>query len=102
MCLFPHHRLRAVIRVKKGLFPWAASGRAIANGRDEGFTKLLFDDSPEAGSGDGHAGRGHGKILAAQQHDALRTYTLAMTGFVLPLTVITLVAVMMRRKPPAG
>ena len=51
------------IKVKKGLVPWAASGRAIANGRDEGFTKLLFDDSPEAGSGDGHAGRGHGKIL---------------------------------------
>ena len=43
------------IPVKKGLFPWAASGRAIANGRDEGFTKLLFDDSPEA--------HGHGKIL---------------------------------------
>ncbi len=43
------------IKVKKGLFPWAASGRAIANGRDEGFTKLLFDDSPEA--------HGHGKIL---------------------------------------
>jgi hypothetical protein len=35
------------IKVKKGLFPWAASGRAIANGRDEGVTKLLFDDSPE-------------------------------------------------------
>ena len=51
------------IKVKKGLFPWTASGRAIANGRDEGVTKLLFDDSPEAGSGDGHAGRGHGKIL---------------------------------------
>ena len=51
------------IKVKKGLFPWTASGRAIANGRDEGYTKLLFDDSPEAGSGDGHAGRGHGKIL---------------------------------------
>ncbi|APW46698.1 dihydrolipoyl dehydrogenase [Rhodoferax antarcticus] len=50
------------IKVKKGLFPWAASGRAIANGRDEGVTKLLFDDSPHAGS-DGHAGRGHGKIL---------------------------------------
>jgi len=31
------------IAVTKGLFPWAASGRAIANGRDEGFTKLLFD-----------------------------------------------------------
>src|SRR3546814_16745457 len=31
------------IAVKKGLFPWAASGRALAHGRDEGFTKLLFD-----------------------------------------------------------
>ena len=43
------------IKVKKGLFPWVASGRAIANGRDEGFTKLLFDDSPDA--------QGRGKIL---------------------------------------
>ena len=43
------------IKVKKGVFPWTASGRAIANGRDEGVTKLLFDDSPEA--------HGHGKIL---------------------------------------
>jgi len=43
------------IKVRKGLFPWTASGRAIANGRDEGYTKLLFDDSPEA--------HGHGKIL---------------------------------------
>ena len=33
------------VAVTKGLFPWAASGRAIANGRDEGFTKLLFDAS---------------------------------------------------------
>ena len=43
------------IKVKKGLFPWSASGRAIANGRDEGFTKLLFDDRDEA--------HGHGAIL---------------------------------------
>ena len=43
------------IKVRKGLFPWAASGRAIANGRDEGFTKLLFDDS--------EAAHGHGTIL---------------------------------------
>src|SRR3989442_162527 len=35
------------IKVKKGVFPWTASGRAIANGRDEGVTKLLFDDSPD-------------------------------------------------------
>jgi len=31
------------IAVTKGVLPWAASGRAIANGRDEGHTKLLFD-----------------------------------------------------------
>jgi len=43
------------IKISKGLFPWAASGRAIANGRDEGFTKLLFDDGDQA--------NGHGKIL---------------------------------------
>ncbi len=43
------------IKVKKGLFPWSASGRAIANGRDEGFTKLLYDDGPDA--------HGHGRIL---------------------------------------
>ena len=28
---------------EKALFPWAASGRAIANGAEEGFAKLLFD-----------------------------------------------------------
>jgi dihydrolipoamide dehydrogenase len=44
------------IKVRKGLFPWSASGRAIANGRDEGFTKLLFDDRE-------HATGGHGAIL---------------------------------------
>ena len=43
------------IKVKMDLFPWTESGCAIANGRDEGVTKLLFDDSPEA--------HGHGKIL---------------------------------------
>jgi hypothetical protein len=47
--------LALAIKVKKGLFPWTALGRAIANGRDEGVTKLLFDDLPEA--------HGHGKIL---------------------------------------
>jgi dihydrolipoamide dehydrogenase len=31
------------VAIKKGHFPWTASGRAIANTRDEGFTKLLFD-----------------------------------------------------------
>ncbi|NJM32124.1 MAG: dihydrolipoyl dehydrogenase, partial [Limnobacter sp.] len=31
------------IQVEKSVFPWAASGRAIANNADEGFTKLIFD-----------------------------------------------------------
>ena len=29
----------------KSIFPWAASGRALANGRAEGFTKLIFDEA---------------------------------------------------------
>ncbi|MEW5885118.1 MAG: dihydrolipoyl dehydrogenase [Pseudomonadota bacterium] len=43
------------IAVRKGLFPWSASGRALANGCEQGFTKLLFDDRPEAA--------GHGRIV---------------------------------------
>ncbi|GHT93606.1 dihydrolipoyl dehydrogenase [Betaproteobacteria bacterium] len=33
----------AGLAFEKAVFPWAASGRAIANGAEEGFTKLLFD-----------------------------------------------------------
>ena len=40
-------------------------------------------------------------ILAAQQHDALQAYSAAMLGFVLPLTVVTLVVVLIRRVPSA-
>ncbi len=36
-------------------------------------------------------------VLAAQQHDALGAYSAAMLGFVLPLTVVTLVVVVLRR-----
>ena len=57
------------IQVKKGLFPWAASGRAIANGRDEGFTKLLFDAQTHRILGGGivgtHAGDMIGEIALA-------------------------------------
>jgi dihydrolipoamide dehydrogenase len=56
-------------KVKKGLFPWTASGRAIANGRDEGFTKLLFDEATHAIVGGGivgtHAGDMIGEIALA-------------------------------------
>ncbi len=54
------------VKVEKGLFPWAASGRAIANGRDEGFTKLLFDAATHRIVGGGivgtHAGDMTGEI----------------------------------------
>jgi dihydrolipoamide dehydrogenase len=32
------------VKLGRAVFPWSASGRAIANGREEGFTKLLFDE----------------------------------------------------------
>jgi dihydrolipoamide dehydrogenase len=57
------------VKVKKGLFPWNASGRAIANGRDEGFTKLLFDEETHRIVGGGivgtHAGDMIGEIALA-------------------------------------
>ncbi|MDM0041934.1 dihydrolipoyl dehydrogenase [Variovorax sp. J22G21] len=57
------------IKVKKGHFPWTASGRAIANGRDEGFTKLLFDAETHRILGGGivgtHAGDMIGEIALA-------------------------------------
>ena len=57
------------VKVKKGLFPWTASGRAIANGRDEGFTKLLFDEASHTIVGGGivgtHAGDMIGEIALA-------------------------------------
>jgi dihydrolipoamide dehydrogenase len=37
-------------KVSTAKFPWAASGRAIANGAEYGFTKLIFDDSDESGA----------------------------------------------------
>jgi len=50
-------------KVKKGLFPWSASGRAIANGRDEGFTKLLFDETTHAIVGGGIVGTHAGDMI---------------------------------------
>ncbi|MDP9900131.1 dihydrolipoyl dehydrogenase [Variovorax ginsengisoli] len=51
------------IKVKKGHFPWSASGRAIANGRDEGFTKLLFDAETHRILGGGIVGTHAGDML---------------------------------------
>jgi dihydrolipoamide dehydrogenase len=47
----------------KAMFPWAASGRAIANGRDEGFTKLLFDAETHRIIGGGIVGTNAGDLI---------------------------------------
>ena len=51
------------IKYGKAVFPWAASGRAIANGRDEGFTKLLFDDATHRCIGGGIVGTYAGDLI---------------------------------------
>ena len=51
-------------KVTKGLFPWSASGRAIANGRDEGFTKLLFDGDTHRIIGGGIVGTHAGDLIS--------------------------------------
>ncbi len=45
-------------------FPWAASGRAIANARDEGFTKLIFDAETHRVVGGGIVGLGAGDLIS--------------------------------------
>ena len=45
-------------------FPWSASGRAIANGRDEGFTKLIFDAATHRLVGGAIVGTGAGDLVS--------------------------------------
>ena len=45
-------------------FPWTASGRAIANARDEGFTKLIFDAETHRIIGGGIVGTGAGDLIS--------------------------------------
>ena len=52
------------IKYSKGVFPWAASGRAIANGRDEGFTKLIFDEETHRIIGGGIVGTHAGDLIS--------------------------------------
>ncbi|MCM8594088.1 dihydrolipoyl dehydrogenase [Accumulibacter sp.] len=51
------------IRFGKSVFPWAASGRALANGRDEGFTKLIFDEETHRVIGGGIVGTHAGDLI---------------------------------------
>jgi dihydrolipoamide dehydrogenase len=52
------------VALKKGHFPWTASGRAIANTRDEGFTKLLFDAQTHRIVGGGIVGTHAGDLIS--------------------------------------
>ena len=48
----------------KGVFPWAASGRSLALGRDEGMTKVLFDEATDRIIGCGIVGPNAGELIA--------------------------------------
>ena len=48
----------------KGVFPWAASGRSLSLGRDEGITKVLFDEATDRIIGCGIVGPNAGDLVA--------------------------------------
>ena len=52
------------IKVGKGAFPWAASGRSLALGRDEGITKVLIDEDTHRIIGAGIVGPNAGDLIA--------------------------------------
>ena len=52
------------LEVDKASFPWAASGRAIANARTDGATKLIFDKTTHRLIGAGIVGTNAGELLA--------------------------------------
>ena len=63
------------IKYGKGVFPWAASGRSLALGRDEGSTKLLFDEATHRVLGCGIVGPNAGELVAeagARDRDGCR------------------------------
>jgi dihydrolipoamide dehydrogenase len=51
-------------KLGKGVFPWSASGRSLSLGRDEGFTKLLFDSETHRVVGGGIVGTNAGDLIA--------------------------------------
>ncbi|MGB0721323.1 MAG: dihydrolipoyl dehydrogenase [Gammaproteobacteria bacterium] len=56
------------IKYGKGVFPWAASGRALSLGRDEGMTKLIFDEETDRLIGAGIVGTNAGDLIAEAAH----------------------------------
>lgn len=56
------------IEYEKAVFPWAASGRALALGRDDGLTKLLVEPGSRRVLGCGIVGVGAGELIAETVH----------------------------------
>ena len=54
----------AGVKYGKGVFPWAASGRSLSLGRDEGLTKVLFDEATDRIIGAGIVGPNAGDLIA--------------------------------------
>jgi dihydrolipoamide dehydrogenase len=52
------------IPYKKGTFPWVANGRSLSLGRDEGFTKMLFDPESHRVLGSGIVGTNAGDLIS--------------------------------------
>jgi dihydrolipoamide dehydrogenase len=52
------------LKYGKGVFPWAASGRSLSLGRDEGITKVLFDEATDRIIGCGIVGPNAGDLIA--------------------------------------
>jgi len=52
------------LQIEIGKFPWAASGRALGNGRDDGFTKIITDKNTHKILGAGIVGVNAGELLA--------------------------------------
>ncbi|HSW94454.1 MAG TPA: dihydrolipoyl dehydrogenase [Gammaproteobacteria bacterium] len=52
------------IKYGKGVFPWAASGRALSIGRDEGLTKLIIDETSHRVIGGAAVGPNAGELVA--------------------------------------
>jgi len=62
--LTEHEAQAKGVAFRKGLFPWAASGRSLSLGRDDGFTKLLFDPATHRLLGGGIVGPNAGDLVS--------------------------------------
>src|SRR6056297_3503186 len=57
------------IKYEKGVFPWAASGRALSNARAEGMTKLLFDPADDRVIGAAIVGTNAGDLISERSEE---------------------------------